>query len=57
MPSATYAISNISVHWAAQAAIKPSKFNCCHLSQIKDDAGELSVPVWEFNPIASPPLS
>jgi len=38
---------------AAQTAIKRlSKFNCCHLSHFKEDAGEPSVPVQEFNPIA-----
>jgi len=41
---------------AVQTAIKRlSKFNRCHLSHIKEDTGQPSVPVQEFNPIACSP--
>jgi len=41
---------------SVQTAIKRlSKFNCCHLSHIKEDTGQPSVPVQEFNPIACSP--
>jgi len=41
---------------AAQTAIKRlSKFNRCHLSHIREDTGQPSVPVQEFNPIACSP--
>jgi len=39
----------------AQTAIKRLQFNHCHLSHIKEDTGQPSVPVQEFNRIACLP--
>jgi len=45
---------NISINWQRRQRLNGSKFNRFHLSHIKEDTGQPSVPVQEFNPIACP---
>ena len=55
-PTACVAWNITQYQLAAQTAIKRlSKFNRCHPSHIREDTGQPSVPVQEFNPIACSP--
>jgi len=56
-PDSRRLISDVNVQ-ASTFNMVLSKFNRCHLPHIKADAGQPSIPVQEFNPIAcSPSLS
>jgi len=58
MPWHSHTAWRISIPLAAQAAAKQlSTFDRCHLLHFKEDTGEPSVPVQEFNPIACTPTA